>query len=140
MKLQPRQGEEPELNLTPLIDVVFLLLIFFMVTTSFIRDAELRIELPKASLEPQVTRADGLAVVIDQDGRFFINEQEVVNARPETLRQAMTKVAGDNRGLLRVRADARASHQAVVTVLDVAGQLGFSDIVIETANLSADGS
>ncbi len=133
MNIRPREDEEPTLNLTPLIDVVFLLLIFFMVTTSFVRDAELQIELPEAGAEA-ASPQEGIEIVIDADGRYFIDSQELVNNRPDTVRSALRQVAGEQReARLKVRADARASHQSVVTVLDVAGRMGFVNIVIETA-------
>lgn len=141
MRIRPRtQDTEPEVNLTPLIDVVFLLLIFFMVTTSFIQDSELHIELPYASVAPQPEQTSGIRIAVNAEGRYFLNGQELINTEPETLKQALRKITGEEaNGPLVIRADAQASHQAVVTVLDVAGQLGYANIVIETANREEGG-
>lgn len=133
MKLQQQQNEDPQLNITPLIDVVFLLLIFFMVTTTFQQEAQLRIEIPKAEQPPSPVEPESLEIVIDAQGRYFLGNQEVVNTRPETLKAAVRKAAGDNRKRpVVIRADARTPHQSVVTAMDVLGQLGFSNLSIAT--------
>lgn len=135
MKLRLRQAEDPEINITSLVDVVFLLLIFFMVTTSFVHLSNIRIELPKASNHNPPAQNDRLVVTVDRQGRYYVDGHELVNTRESTLRRALAKVAGSNRRQpLTVRADARTTHQSVVTVLDAAGELGFHNIVIETAN------
>jgi len=128
MNFQKKQKEDFDLNLTPLIDVVFLLLIFFMVTTTFEKETQLKIELPQASGEQkQVNKM--LEISIDAKGRFFVNEQEVVNSGLETIKKAIKQAAGDNNEpLLLISADGQATHQAVVTVLDAASQLGFVNI------------
>jgi biopolymer transport protein ExbD len=128
MKLKHNNDEDFELNLTPLIDVVFLLLIFFMVTTTFDRETQLKIELPQAAGE-QKKAADTLEVSIDANGRFFVNQNEVVNSGIETIKKAMRQAAGDVKTPpLLISADAKATHQSVITVLDAAGQLGFVNI------------
>lgn len=133
MKLQQKTAEDPQLNLTPLIDVVFLLLIFFMVTTTFQREAQLRIEIPEASQAPQPAPEERLELIIDAQGRYFLGQQEVVNTRPETLRSAVIKAVGDDRDLpVVIRADARTPHQSVVTAMDVLAQLGFANLSIAT--------
>ena len=138
MKLQTRQSEEPELNLTSLIDVVLLLVIFFMVSTSFVREADLKVQLPEASVETPASDVPPLEVVVDQDGDYFINGDALIASRPDVLRRALDKVAGERRDLpLTIRADARTSHQSVVTVMDVAGKMGFVNITIVTANQGA---
>lgn len=133
MRLQQRQDEDPQINLTPLIDVVFLLLIFFMVTTTFQRESQLRIEIPEASRAPEAASTDRLELVIDAQGRYFLGQQEVLNTRPETLKSAIEKAAGDDRDQpVMIRADARTPHQSVVTAMDVLGQLGYSNLSIAT--------
>ncbi len=133
MNLRSAPTEEPEVNLTSLIDVVLLLLIFFMITTSFVRRTEIRLRLPEAESAMAVIQEEGLDVTITADGNYLINGREVINRRPDTLRRAMVLVAGGDRSLQVVfRADARASHQAVVTAMDVAGRLGFVKINIAT--------
>jgi biopolymer transport protein ExbD len=133
VNLRTAPPEEPEVNLTSLIDVVLLLLIFFMITTSFVRRTEIRLRLPEAESAVAVIQEEGLDVTITADGNYLINGREVINRRPDTLRRAMERVAGGDRSLqVVIRADARASHQAVVTAMDVAGRLGFVKINIAT--------
>jgi len=140
VRMRTRQSEEPEINITSLVDVVFLLLIFFMVTTSFVHMSNIHIQLPKASSQPQPQDNGHLVVTVDRKGRYYVDGHQLVNTREDTLRRALRKVAGAERDQpLTVRADARTTHQSVVTVLDAAGALGFHNIVIETANSGANG-
>lgn len=133
MNLQQTRKEDPEVNLTSLIDVVLLLLIFFMVSTSFVNEAEIQIRLPEASQEPAPTEPETLEIAVTAEGRYLVNKRPLVNARPDTLRAALIKVAGDNNDrALTIRADAEASMQSVVTAMDVAGKLGFVNINIAT--------
>lgn len=135
MNLRPRRDDEPEINLTSLIDVVLLLLVFFMVSTSFVREADLQVELPEASLQPEDTADPAMEVVVTSEGQYLVNDRELVNSRAATLERALKEKAGDNRDIpLTIRADANTSHQSVVTVMDVAGRLGFVNIHIVTAN------
>lgn len=128
MNFKRKNREGFDLNLTPLIDVVFLLLIFFMVTTTFDRETQLKIELPQASGEQkQATKT--LEVSIDSKSRFFINDKELVNSGLETIKKALRQAAGDQKNPpLLISADGQATHQSVITVLDAAGQLGFVNI------------
>lgn len=128
MRFKQKDNVEFDLNLTPLIDVVFLLLIFFMVTTTFDRETQLKIELPQASGEQK--KADQvIEVSIDSQSRFFINQQEVVNSGLETVKKAIKQAAGDKQSPpLLISADGQATHQSVITVLDAASQLGFVNI------------
>jgi biopolymer transport protein ExbD len=138
MNLQSRSREEPEINLTSLIDVVLLLLVFFMVSTSFVRETEIGLRLPQAEAQSEPTPADeALEIVVTQAGNYLVNGRELVNNERATLRAAIEKLIGDNRDLpVFVRADALATHQAVVTAMDVAGQLGFVQISIATVTPS----
>ena len=140
MNLKQEPREEPEVNLTSLIDVVLLLLVFFMVSTSFVREADLKIKLPEASLEePAAREGVPLEITIAADGNYFVNQRALVNNRPETLRRALLKTAGEGRELpVIIRADATTSHQSVVTAMDVAGRLGFLHINIATTNVQPD--
>ena len=134
MNLAPRHREDPEVNLTPLIDVVFLLLIFFMVSTSFINEASLSLTLPTASSLPAADAGATVEVTVGADGRYFFGGNELVNTGRAALRHALLEAAGaDTARTVVVRADARAPHQAVVTVLDVAGRAGFAQVSIVTA-------
>lgn len=130
MNLRPHRPEAPEINLTPLIDVVFLLLIFFMVTTSFRDEGRLRLQLPEANAEAVPSEELELVeVMVDRAGRFYVNAQLVTATDLETLKQALIGVVGPERELpVLIKADAKAQHQAVMRVLDAAGQLGLSQI------------
>jgi biopolymer transport protein ExbD len=134
MKLQSRSKEEPEVNLTSLIDVVLLLLVFFMVSTSFVREAEINLRLPEASAAADFGPVtETLEITISQTGGFIVNGRPLVNNERRTLRAAIERLIGDRRDMpVFIRADALATHQAVVTALDVAGQLGFVEISIAT--------
>ncbi len=136
MKLRPESRLEPELNLTSLIDVVLLLLVFFMVTTSFVRESELTIRLPEAADSVERT-ADSpvLEITISATGRYFVNNRALVDSRAETLKAAIVKLARNlDADSVTITADAEASHQSVVTAMDVAGKLGFVNISISTVS------
>lgn len=133
MKLQTRIDEEPEINLTSLIDVVFLLLIFFMVTTTFERQALVEIELPEATAEPSEQSTGPLELVISSDGRFFIGSNEVVNTRLDTLIDALEQATDGNTGrALTIRGDRRTQLQAFVVAMEAAAQVGFESVSIAT--------
>ena len=139
MNLRPqrREREETNVNLTPLIDVVFLLLIFFMVSTTFRKEADFDIVLPEASTESMPAEQQRLQVSIDKNGHYFVNEQALLGNDVESLKSALVKVAGSNRKLpFMIRADAETAHQAVVRVMDAAGQLGFKSLAIATVQNS----
>lgn len=127
MNLHPHKKPSPELNLTPLIDVVFLLLIFFMVSTTFDKEARIKVELPQATTQDEkVEEEKVLDITVDAKGRFYVNQKEVVNTEAETLKTAIEKAAGVRRDLpVIITADAKATHQSVIKVMDVASQLGF---------------
>jgi biopolymer transport protein ExbD len=133
MRLGSRRNEDPELNMTSLIDVVLLLVIFFMLATTFVKEGRLRVELPKASALPAEAPLDPLVITITAQGGYRVNERTLVNNARETLRAALQKVAGgDNHRPVTIRADARATHQSVVTAMDVAARLGFTQVNIAT--------
>jgi biopolymer transport protein ExbD len=133
MNLSPRRREDPELNLTSLIDVVLLLVIFFMVSTTFVEEGRLRVDLPKASNEPVRTVQDPIVITVTAQGSYRVNDRALVNNARETLAAAMKKVADGRGGVpVTIRADARASHQSVVTAMDVAARLGFTQVNIAT--------
>ena len=132
--MQHRTKEEPNVDMTSLIDVVFLLLLFFMVSTTFERQALMKVELPEASaVEDRVDVPDGLELVIDGEGRMYLNDQRLIDSEPRTIRAAMQQEAGENRDLpLILRADRQTPHHFVVTAMDVAAQLGFRNLSIAT--------
>ena len=140
MKLNLRPRSQPEVNLTSLIDVVFLLLIFFMVSTSFVKQSQIAISLPEADSAKVVEEVPNqIDIMITETGTFLVNGRELINSRPETIRNALQKVADGNNSLpLTISADANAKHQDVVTAMDVAGRLGFVHISIATVNDPTD--
>ncbi|MCF6262237.1 MAG: biopolymer transporter ExbD [Xanthomonadales bacterium] len=126
--------EEPKVNLTPLIDVVFLLLIFFMVSTSFEKQTALKISLPKASQQAELKKDDAIEVAIDAEGRMYVNQQGLLNSRAATLKAALTAAAGSNRSVpVVLRADGETAHHYVVTTMDVLAKMGFSNLSIAAA-------
>ena len=138
MKLSLRPRSQPEVNLTSLIDVVLLLLIFFMVSTSFVKQSRITIRLPEADSQAVVEDTpESIDIMITERGTYFVNGRELINGRPETIRNALQKVTGGDHTLpLTISADAGARHQDVVTAMDVAGRLGFVKISIATVNES----
>lgn len=128
-----RPSEEPELNLTSLIDVVFCLIIFFVVTTTFDDRSALNIQLPKAAPSEALPVGEPLQMQIDAEGRYFIAGNEVLRRDGAALREALQQIAGDDRERsVILRADARTPHQAVVTAMDAVGAVGFTKLSIAT--------
>jgi biopolymer transport protein ExbD len=135
MNFRKNLSDEVEVNLTPLIDVVFLLLIFFMVTTTFDRDAKIKINLPTTTNAVAEAQQDGLKVIINSQGKYYVNGSEVLNNKPETLFRAMTQAieeSGVAQPKLTINASADANYQAVVTAMDIAGRLGLTDFSLAT--------
>jgi biopolymer transport protein ExbD len=141
MKLQHRSTEEPTVDLTSLIDVVFLLLLFFMVSTTFEHQALLKVDLPEASaVEDRSEEPVSLELVIDSEGRMFLNDQRLVDSDERTLRAAIEQAVGGERTLpLVLRADRLTPHHFVVTAMDVAAQMGFSNLSIVTDRTAGTG-
>jgi len=140
VKLSTRSRPEPDVNLTPLIDVVFLLLIFFMVSTSFVKQSQITIRLPEAEATAMVEEPpEQIDIMITEQGTYLVNGRELINNRPETIRNALQRVSAGNTSLpLTISADANARHQHVVTAMDVAGRLGFVRISIATVDDPVD--
>jgi biopolymer transport protein ExbD len=133
MNFRPRREEEVDVNLTPLIDVVFLLLIFFMVSTTFIRESEIELTLPEASAEVREDPIDVIEVAIDANGRFFVNGNALINTQLATIKQALIDVRpADAEPVVIISADAGATHQTVITVMDAARQVGLTRITFPT--------
>jgi len=135
MNFRKGLGDEVEVNLTPLIDVVFLLLIFFMVTTTFDRDAEIKINLPTTNNAMPEAHKDTLMLLIDNQGKYFIDGKEVLNNKPETLFRAMSMALdswGNKNPALVISADAHSNYQSVVTAMDIAGRLGLTNFSMAT--------
>ncbi|MGE0030268.1 MAG: ExbD/TolR family protein [Steroidobacteraceae bacterium] len=139
MKLQVKRPEDPELNLTSLIDVVLLLVIFFMISTTFVQEGRLRVELPEAGSATVDRSRQPIVITITAQGSYRINDRALVNNQRETLHAALQQVAGESGTQpVTIRADARATHQAVVTAMDVAARLGFNQVNIATVSQQAE--
>ena len=133
MNLRPHRTESPDINLTPLIDVVFLLLIFFMVSTTFTRETQLSVDLPEAQGQVKEKLSEQIEILIDESGGYRVNGQGLVDNRMRTLQAAIYKIsAGDTTMPLVITADAQAAHQDVVRAMDAAGQMGFVHLSITT--------
>ncbi len=134
MKFKRSKHNEVTINLTPLIDVVFLLLIFFMVTTTFSRETRLLVNLPEANAElSSETEIQQIEILVTQDGSYAINGRSLVNNRIDTLIRGLEIESGGDLGLpILLIADAEATHQSVVTAMDAIGQSGFSRLNIAT--------
>ena len=134
MKFKRRARPDNSINLTPLIDVVFLLLIFFMVSTTFTRETRLLIELPDAEgQQAPEPLPNQIEVVVSGDGAYRVNGRTLVNRHIDTLMKALEReAAGDSAVPLIISADANSPHRAVVMAMDAAGRLGFSQLQIAT--------
>ena len=165
MNLRPKRPDDPEINLAPLIDAVFMLLIFFMVSTTFKEDVRLEVKLPQAKGEaPQAEAPRMLELIIDREGRFYVNHEEVVDRSVATLKRALSgalaamdgghaggagatpgsAVAGDEAALkdqpVLIKADANTPHQAVMTAMDAASQLGLARIAFAASQPGPGGT
>lgn len=133
LRNRDRSRGDPELNLISLVDVVLLLLIFFVLTTSFVAQSRLAIHLPEAGESGLDTVAPALEITVTAKGGFFVNGRALVDNRAETLTTALRRVMQDGEPhAVTISADARATHQDVVTAMDVAGRLGITDVHIAT--------
>lgn len=129
------ERHDSELNITPLIDVVFLLLIFFMVSTTFQKETQLKLQLPQASDNAQPLPDQSIEITVNASGKFYLNGLELSDSTATTMRRALARVSRGKKDVpLVIKADARASHQAVVTAMDAAAQLGMVRISIATAD------
>lgn len=135
MKFYTDEEDRTDVSLTPLIDVVFLLLIFFMITTTFDQHAKLNLDLPDATSSNQSEKDPKIEVTIDKQGRYYIDGVSLVDDKPRTLAIAITKIKDrDKTEKLMIRADGQAPHQAVVSVMDVAATLGLTQVSIATSS------
>lgn len=134
-----RRQDDFEINVISLIDVLLTLLMFFVLTTTFVQHTRMQVTLPKASADERDMQAPALTVVVDRDGRYFVGTDEVLGQGIEPLKQAIANVAGDDRERqVTIRADAMTPHQNVVTAMDALGQLGFTKLSIATTPSQAD--
>jgi biopolymer transport protein ExbD len=133
VKFKRQRSQEVGVDLTPLIDVVFLLLIFFMVSTTFTRESHLQVQLPEANAKAAPSESRQVDVVINAEGQYYLNDKPLINNQRATLERAVKELAGGDTALpFIITADARTPHQYVVRAMDVAGGLGFSKLSITT--------
>ena len=133
MNFKSRSAEEDvNINLTPLIDVVFLLWIFFVVSTTFDTTSQLKINLPEASQDDAVVPPKKLNLMIDAQGNFFLNSRELTNNKSATLKAALARTMAGNKLPILIQSDADSPVQSLVTAMDVVGQLGLSQVSIAT--------
>jgi biopolymer transport protein ExbD len=133
MNFSRRQSVEPEINVTSLIDVVLLLVLFFMVSTSFVQDGRLKVRLPESSADAERRAVDPIVIAVTVNGDYHVNGRALANQSPETLRLALERSGQPAKSTaVTIRADAQASHQAVVTAMDVVGRLGYAQVNIAT--------
>lgn len=130
MQFRTRRRDEPDIVVIPLIDVLLMLLIFFMLATTFSTDTRIRVNLPEASESPEKKeeqKQEPINLVIDAQGRFFVDDQELINTEFKTLKRNLEKRVAGLKELppLTIRADAKTPHQAVMTAMDAAGQVGL---------------
>ncbi len=136
-----RRESDFEINVIPLIDVLLTLLMFFVLTTTFVRHSSMQVDLPTASAEVRAQDSRPLVVMVDREGHYYVGGSEVMGQDVDTLQRAIESVAGDDRDRpVTLRADARSSHQAVVTAMDVLGRLGFTRLSIATTQTPAEGA
>ena len=133
MKFRSTRRPVVDVNLTPLIDVVFLLLIFFMVSTTFVKESQIDLTLPQASAEVRDDPIERVEIAVSQDGTIYINQQALVNTQVTTIRAALTELKNEaEQPVVIISADANASHQSVVDVMDAARQAGMYRITFPT--------
>ena len=132
MRFRPPHSEEPELNLVPLIDVLLMTLIFLVVTTSFSKEAHLRITLPEASVQKTV-KGTTLRIAIDAQGRYYVNDRQLLKTTPSVVENAMLLAAGGKKDpVIIIHADGKTPHEAVVRVMDAARRLGYTHLTFAT--------
>ena len=140
MNLRPKRRDPLPVDITPLnlIDIMLVLLLFFMVASTFDKTSKLKISLPEASTQTPLPDAHTVVITIDAKGQYFINDRQLVHSQKDTLKLALQKTLGDSKDTsLILRADARTPHQAVVNAMDVAAQLGLTRLSIATLDKAA---
>jgi biopolymer transport protein ExbD len=135
MNFRSTEIDDVEINLTSLIDVVFLLLIFFMVTTTFEKESKIKIDLPTADSSRPEAQENILELIIDSEGRYYLDKKEVINSKPETLFLAMTETLNQRKDTpsLIISSDANAGYQYVITAMDIAGRVGLTNFSLATS-------
>lgn len=129
MKFRSRIKEDPEINLIPLIDVLLVIIIFLMLTTTYSRFAELQIQLPTAEAEKQLERPNEISIVVSPGGQYLVNRRSVAFRDVASLAAELRSAgAGMKDPVIVINADNNATHQSVIRVMDAARQAGYGQI------------
>jgi biopolymer transport protein ExbD len=132
-----RSREEPEINLIPMIDVLLVILIFMMVTTSYAKFSELQINLPQVGVAGSSTKANLINIAVDASEHYAINNQGVSYTGVDAFATALKAAAGDQADpTIVINADAKAPHQSVINVMEAARRAGYGRITFTTQNPS----
>lgn len=142
MNFRPRQKDEPEINLIPFIDVLLVILIFMMLTTTYSKFTEMQLTLPVADTEQQRDRPLEIIVAVGADGRYAVNKTTVDGKGVEPMAQALAKAAqsGTAGQVIIISADASAPHQSVITVMEAARRVGLTQITFATQSSARAGA
>jgi biopolymer transport protein ExbD len=141
MNFRPRKKEEPEINLIPFIDVLLVVLIFLMLTTTYSKFTEMQLRLPVSDTDAQRDYPKEVIVAVSAEGRYMVNRQQVGGRTAEALAVALLDVAkGAKETVVIISADATASHQSVITVMEAARRSGLSQITFATQSSAAAGA
>ncbi|MDE2402743.1 MAG: biopolymer transporter ExbD [Burkholderiales bacterium] len=141
MNFRIRHREEPEINLIPFIDVLLVVLIFVMMTTTYSKVTELKINLPVANAQPTKPRLKEIVVVVSADGRYAVDSHPIEGRSVDLLAAALTASAGTHRdSVIVVTADASATHQSVINVMDAARRAGLSQLTFATQSQTEGGA
>ena len=133
-----RRDDDFEINVISLIDVMLTLLMFFVLTTTFVQHTRMKVTLPQAASAETSEQREALTIMIDREGRYYIDNNEVLNPSLESLSDAIVRVSGEDRDRpVMLRADAMTPHQSVVTAMDALGRLGFTRLSIATTPTEA---
>jgi len=133
VKFKRQREEDIFINVTSLLDVVLIVLIFFIATTTFNDETRLKVTLPEASVDQKTSEIDSIELLVNMQGEYFINGKALINSQLLTVKRALQDASGgDNHKTLVITADANARHAAVVRAMDAAGQLGFERLSITT--------
>jgi biopolymer transport protein ExbD len=140
MNFRPRVKDEPEINLIPFIDVLLVVLIFLMLTTTYSKFTEMQLKLPVADTEAQRDYPKEVVVAVSSDGRYMVNKQAVTGRGPEALAEALAEAAkAGKESVVIISADATATHQSVITVMEAARRIGLTQITFATQSSAAAG-
>ncbi len=140
MNFRPRPKEEPEINLIPFIDVLLVILIFLMLTTTYSKFTEVQLRLPVADTDVQRDYPKEIIVTVTSDGRYTVKGNPVAGRSVELMAQALSETQPQKDSVVIITADAAAAHQAVITVMEAARRVGLNQITFATQNSAHGGT